>query len=85
VEEEESAVVEVRRVERRRISSSSSVGRVAVCFEGSLNFEVVLLVFGAGAERSRVLSAVRKSWAFAARFRAALRACTLLEMVGGAK
>jgi hypothetical protein len=45
----------VRREERRRISSRSSVGRVADVFVEGLDFEAV----GAG-ERSKLLSALRR-------------------------
>ena len=73
MEEGESAVVEVRRAERRRMSSRSSVGRVAGCFVEGLDFDVTLEV---GADRSSVLSAFRRIWAFVARVRAVLRAYT---------
>jgi hypothetical protein len=66
-------VVEVRRAERRRMSSRSSVGRVAGCFVEGLDFDVTLEV---GVDRSSVLRAFRRSWAFATRVRADLRACT---------
>ena len=46
----------LRREERRRISSSSSVGRVAGVLVGGFDLEVVLVV---GAERSRLLRALR--------------------------
>ena len=46
----------MRREERRRISSRSSVGSVAGVLVGGLDLEVVLVV---GAERSRLLSALR--------------------------
>jgi hypothetical protein len=66
---------EVRREERRSISSRSSVGSVADVLVGGLDLEVVL----GAVERSRLLSAVRIRWDFAARIRALLRACRLLE------
>ena len=69
---------EERREERRSISSRSSVGRVAVVLAGALDFEVVLVV---GAASSRLLRALRRSWDFAARIRAALRDCVLLDTV----
>jgi hypothetical protein len=65
----------VRREERRSISSRSSVGSVADVLVGGLDLEVVL----GAVERSRLLSAVRIRWDFAARIRALLRACRLLE------
>lgn len=60
---------EVRREERRRISSRSSVGSVAGVLVGGLDLEIVVGVV----ERSRLLSAVRMRWDFAARIRALLR------------
>lgn len=70
--------VEVRREERRRISSRSSVGSVAGVLVGGLDLEIVVGVV----ERSRLLSAVRMRWDFAARIRALFRACRLLERCG---
>jgi hypothetical protein len=69
---------EVRREERSSISSRSSVGSVADVFVGGLDLEVVVGVV----ERSRLLSAVRIRWDFAARIRALLRACWLSERCG---
>ena len=69
---------EVRREERRRISSRSSVGSVADALVGGWDLEVVV----GAVERSRLLSAVRIRWDFAARIRALLRACRLLERCG---
>jgi hypothetical protein len=59
---------EVRREERRRMSSRSSVGRGA--FDCGFVLEVLVLVVEAGGERSRLLRAVRRRWDFAARIRA---------------
>ena len=60
---------EVRREERRRMSSRSSVGRGD--FDCSFVLEVlVVLVVEVGGERSRLLRAVRRRWDFAARIRA---------------
>lgn len=61
---------DVRRADRRRMSSRSSVGRVAGVFAEGLDFDVVLVV---GAARSRWLRALRRRWTFAARIRAVLR------------
>ncbi len=72
---------EVRREERRRISSRSSVGSVADVLVGGLDLEVVV----DAVERSRLLSAVRMRWDFAAWIRAVLRACRLLERCGWRK
>jgi hypothetical protein len=66
----------VKRADRRRMSSRSSVGRVAGVFAEGLDFDVVLVV---GAARSRWLRALRRRWAFAARIRAILRDCDLVR------
>jgi hypothetical protein len=68
---------DVRRAERRRISSTSSVGRVAGCLAGGLDFEAVVV----GAARSRLLRAVLRSWDLAARTRAVLRAFSFVRKV----
>jgi hypothetical protein len=60
----------VRRADRRRMSSRSSVGRVAGIFADGLDFDAALVV---GVARSRLLRALRRRWAFAARIRAVLR------------
>ncbi len=64
--EEEDSGVELRRAERRRMSSRSGVGRVAGVFVADLDFDVDVVLWVGGAERSRVLSAFRRSWGFAA-------------------
>ena len=66
----------MRRADRRRMSSRSSVGRVAGVFAEGLDFDAVLVV---GAARSRWLRALRRRWAFAARIRAVLRDCDLVR------
>jgi hypothetical protein len=68
---------EVRREERRKTSSRSSVGRVAGVFVGALDLEVVV----GAAEKSRLLSAFRMRWNFAARMQAVLRACSIVSGV----
>lgn len=60
----------MRRADRRRMSSRSSVGRVAGVFAGGLDFDAALVV---GVARSRLLRALRRRRAFAARIRAVLR------------
>lgn len=63
---------QVRREERRRISSRSSVGSVAGVLVAGLDLDVVVV-------RSRLLNVDRIRWDFAARIRALLRTWRLLE------
>jgi hypothetical protein len=74
-------VGEVRREDRRRMSSKSSVGRGD--FDGGFVFEV--LVVEVGGERSRLLRAVRRRWDLAARIRAVFDAYEVLELQSSSK
>jgi hypothetical protein len=69
---------EVRREEKRRMSSTSSVGRGDL--DGGFVLEALVLVVEVGGERSRLLRAVRRRWDFAARIRAAFDAYEVLEL-----
>jgi hypothetical protein len=70
----------VRREDRRRMSSRSSVGRGD--FDDGFVFEV--LVEGMG-ERSRLLRAVWRMWDLAARIRAVFDAYEVLELQSSSK
>jgi hypothetical protein len=74
---------EVRREERRRMSSRSSVGSRA--FDCGFVLEVLVLVVEFGGERSRLLRAVRRRWDFAARIRAVFDAYEVLELQSSSK
>jgi hypothetical protein len=71
----------VRREDRRRMSSRSSVG--SGVFDCGFVFEVVPVV--EGGERSRLLRAVRRRWDFAARIRAVFDAYEVLELKSSSK